>query len=115
MGHFGAQGRNSMRLLIAATCMCLSACAGSLEQFASTGSEDKDEQTNQSKVQGGACAKLSELKIGMTTPEVLSACGQRPIRTSDFITRNAKKVEVWIYANSKLHLTDDKLVQIFDP
>ena len=59
----GHRPGNPMRLLIAATCMCLSACAGSLEQFASTGSEDKDEQTNQSKVQGGACAKLSELKI----------------------------------------------------
>jgi hypothetical protein len=104
-----------MRLFIAAGCICLSACAGSLEQVVSTDPEEKNEQSNQPTIHGGACAKLSELKIGMTTPQVLSACGQRPIRTSDFITKNAKKIEVWIYTNSKLNLTDDKLVKIFDP
>ena len=102
-----------MRLLIAATCICLSACAGSLEQLASTDSEGENQQTNQPAVQGEACAKLSELKIGMTTSQVLSACGQRPIRTSDIITTGGKKIVVWVYRNSKLHLTDDKLVQIF--
>ena len=114
MGRLSGRAVNPVRLLVAATCICLSACAGSLEQFASTGSEEKDQQTNQSTVQGGACAKLSELTIGMTIPQVLSACGRRPIRTSDLIARDAKKIEVWIYANSKLNLTDDKLVQIFD-
>jgi hypothetical protein len=104
----------AMRLSIAAGCICLSACAGSLEQVVSTDSEEKSQQTNQPTIQGGACAKLSELKIGMTTAQVVSACGQRPIRTSDLIT-NAKKVEVWVYTNSKLNLTDDKLVKIFDP
>src|SRR5262245_14935554 len=99
MYRLGRRAVNLVRLLVAATCLCLSECAGSLEQFASTGSEEK-EQTNQSTVQSGACAKLSELKIGMTPPQVLSAYGQRPIRTSDLITRDAKKVEVWIYANS---------------
>jgi hypothetical protein len=103
---------NPARLLIAATCICLSACAGSLEQLTSTGSGEKDEQTNQSTEQRGACSNLNELKIGMTIPQVLSVCGQRPIRTSDLITRDAKKVEVWIYANSKLQIEDDKLVQI---
>ena len=73
----------------------------------------KNQQPNQP-TKGGACAKLSELKIGMTTAQVVSACGQRPIRTSDFITRDAK-VEVGVYTNSKLNLTDDKLVKIFDP
>jgi hypothetical protein len=105
----------AMRLCIAAGCICLSACAGSLEQVVSTDSEEKSQQTNQPTIQGGACAKLSELKIGMTTAQVVSACGQRPIRTSDLITRDAKKVEVWVYTNSKLNLTDDKLVKIFDP
>ena len=105
----------AMRLCIAAGCLCLSACAGSLEQVASTDSEEKSQQTNQPTIQVGACAKLSELKIGMTTAQVVSACGQRPIRTSDLITRDAKKVEVWVYTNSKLNLTDDKLVKIFDP
>ena len=106
---------NPVRLLIAATCMCLSACAGSLEQLASTDSEEGHQKTNQPAVQGEECAKLSELKIRMTTSQVLSACGQRPIRTSDIITGDRKKLVVWVYGNSKLHLTDDKLVQIFGP
>jgi hypothetical protein len=53
------------------------------------------------------------MKIGMTTTEVVSACGQKPIRTSDIIS-GGKKVEIWIYTNSRLHLTEDKLVKIFD-
>jgi hypothetical protein len=106
---------NPVCLLIAATCICLSACAGSREQLASTDSEGGHQQTDQPAVKGEACAKLSELKIGMTTSQVLSACGQRPIRTSDIITGDRKKVVVWVYGNSKLNLTDDKLVQIFGP
>jgi outer membrane protein assembly factor BamE (lipoprotein component of BamABCDE complex) len=90
---------NFTRLFIAAGCICLSACAGSLEQVVSTDPEEKNQQPNQPTIHDGACAKLSELKIGMTTQQVISACGQRPIRTSDFIAKDAKKVEVWIYAN----------------
>jgi hypothetical protein len=77
--------------------------------IASTDSEEKDPPTGQ----GGACTKLSELKIGMATREVASACGQKPIRTSDVIS-DEKKIEIWIYANSTLHLAGDKLVRIFD-
>jgi hypothetical protein len=101
---------NGGRVLIAATCICLSACTGSLEKLASTDSEGKEQQP---KGQAGACTKLSELKIGMTASEVVSACGQKPTRTADIIS-GGKKIEIWIYANSKLHLTEDKLVRIFD-
>jgi hypothetical protein len=87
--------------------MCLSAC--SLEKLASTDSEEKGQPTEQ----GGTCTKLNELKIGMTTREIVSACGQKPIRTSDVIS-DGKKLEIWIYANGTLHLTGDKLVRIFD-
>ena len=104
----GQRTGNCVRVLIAATCMCLSAC-GSLEKLVSTDSEEKDRPTGQ----GGACTKLSELKNGMTTREIVSACGQKPIRTSDVIS-DGKKIEIWIYANSTLHLTGDKLVRIFD-
>ena len=104
----GPRIRNRVRVLIAATCVCLSAC-GSLEKLASTDSEEKDQPTGQD----GACTKLSELKIGITAPEVISACGQKPVRTSDIIS-DGKKIEIWIYANSTLHLTGDKLVRIFD-
>jgi len=101
--------RTRVRVLIAATCVCLSACTDSLEKLASTDSEGKD----QPKGQDRACTKLSELKIGMTASEVVSACGQKPTRTADIIS-GGKKIEIWIYANSKLHLTEDKLVRIFD-
>ena len=104
-----------MRLLVAALCVCLSACVGSVDQLASTDSEEGDRQTHQSTVQDELCANLSDLKIGMTTSQVLSACTQKPIRTSDLITRDGKKVVVWVYRNSKLQLVGDKLVQIFDP
>jgi len=104
----GQRTGNRVRVLIAATCMCLSAC-GSIEKLASTDSEEKDQPTEQ----GGACTKFSELKIGMTTREVASTCGQKPLRTSDVIS-DGKKIEIWIYANSALHLTGDKLVRIFD-
>jgi hypothetical protein len=106
----GQRAGNRVRVLIAATCICLSACTGSLEKLASTDSEEKEHQPTG---QGGACTKLSELKIGMTASEVVSACGQKPTRTSDIIS-GGKKIEIWVYANSKLHLTEDKLVRIFD-
>jgi len=97
-----------MRLLIAATCICLGAC--SLEKLASTDTEEKD---HQSVALGGVCIKLSELKIEMRASEVELACGQKPIRTEDIIS-GGKKIEIWTYANAKLHLTADKLVRIFD-
>ena len=103
----GQRTGNRVRVLIAATCMCLSAC--SLEKLASTDSEEKGQPTEQ----GGACTKLNELKIGMTTREIASECGQKPIRTSDVIS-DGKKIEIWVYANGTLHLTGDKLVRIFD-
>ena len=105
----GQRAGYRIRVLIAATCIGLSACSSSLEKLESTDSEEKD----QPKGQGGACTKLSELKIGMTASEVVSACGQKPTRTSDIIS-GGKKTEIWVYANSKLHLTEDKLVRIFD-
>jgi len=105
----GQVARNRVRVFIAVTCICLSACTGSLEKLASTESEEKDQPEGK----GGACIKLSELKIGMTAPEVVSACGQKPIRTSNIIS-GGKKLEIWAYANSTLHLAEDKLVRIFD-
>jgi hypothetical protein len=99
-----------MRLLIAVLCIGLSACAGSIEQLAST-DPGGDQQANPPE-QGEKCAKLGELRIGMTTSQVLSACGRRPLRTSDLITRDGKKLTVWTYGKSYLHLSNDQLVQI---
>jgi len=104
--------RGSVRLLIAAKCVCVSACVGSVEQVATTNSEQNEQQASQPAIHSDACAKLSELKIGMTTSQVLSTCGQKPIRTSEVITRDKKKVVVLVYENSRLQLTDDKLIQI---
>jgi len=111
----GSEARNPMRLLVAAAYMCLSTCAGSLAQPASTDSEGGDRQTSQLVAQGETCAKFKELKVGMTASQVLSACGQRPPRTSDMITRDGKRLVIWSYGNKQLHLVNDKLVQIFGP
>ena len=88
--------------------------SGSFEQVAFTNSEETEQQTSQPAIKTEACAKLGELKNGMTTLQVLSACGQKPIRTSEVITRDAKKVVVLVYENSRLQFADDKLVQIFE-
>ena len=111
----GSEARNPMRLLVAAAYMCLSTCAGSLAQPASTDSEGGDQQTSQLVAQGETCAKFKELKVGMTASQVLSACGQRPRRTSAMITTGRKTLVIWSYGNSQLHLVNDKLVQIFGP
>src|SRR5262245_11251942 len=110
MSMLGQRAVNRGRVLIAATCIGLSACTGSLEKLASTDSEGKEQQPTG---QGGACTKLSELKIGMTESEIVSACGQKPTGTSVVIS-GGKKIEIWVYANGKLHLSEDKLVRIFD-
>src|SRR5262245_18591889 len=99
-----------MRLLIVVICICLCACAGSVDQLAST-NLGGDQQTNQPK-QGETCAKLKVLRIGMTTSQVLSACERGPLRTSALITRDGKKITVWFYGSSYLHLTDEQLVNI---
>jgi hypothetical protein len=99
-----------MRLLVVALCIGLGACAGSLEQLAST-DQGGDQQANPPE-QTETCEKLGELRIGMTTSQVLSVCGRRPLRTSDLVTRDGKKLTVWTYRKSYLHLSNDQLVQI---
>ncbi len=102
---------NSARLLVAAL-LSLSACAQLAEPIISTGFEE-DEQIKQ--LEGETCAKLKELRIGMTASQVLSACERRPLRTSDIITREGKKIAVWSYGTSYLHLADDKLIHVYGP
>lgn len=95
-----------MRMPIAALCICLSACSvGSLVEVAGT------QQTNEPE-EGETCAKFKDLKIGMTPSQVLSACARSPLRTSDVITREAKKVTTWAYKGSYLHFADGKLETI---
>jgi hypothetical protein len=102
---------NSARLLVAAL-LCLSGCTQLAEPLISAGLEE-DEQIKQP--EGEACAKVKELKIGMTASQVILACERRPLRTSDIITRDGKKIAVWSYGSSYLHLADDKLIQIYGP
>ena len=104
---------NAIRLLIAATCIWLGACARPLEMLESTNLRG-DQQT--SDLEGkDTCAKLKEVGIGMTTSQVLLACERKPRRTSDIITRDGKQVTVWSYDGSYLHFTDGKLVHIYSP
>ena len=46
---------------------------------------------------------------------VCANCERRPLRTSDVITRDGKKIAVWSYGSSYLHMADDKLIHIFGP
>src|SRR5262245_29998762 len=100
-----------IRSLISAICLCLTACVGSVDQLASPGSGEDKESKEPEHVE--TCTNLSELRVGMTASQVLLLCERRPRRTSDIITRDRKKITVWVYGNSTFHMTDDKLVQIF--
>src|SRR4030095_15349418 len=79
---------NSAQLLVAAL-LCLSACTQLAEPLISTGLEE-EEQIKQP-VQGETCAKLKELRVGMTASQVVSACERRPLRTSDIIQKEWEK------------------------
>ena len=106
-----------MRLLVtaiglglnAAICVGLSAC-GSVERLIST---DPEAQQTDRPEDAETCENLKELRIGMTTSQVVSDCERKPLRTSDLITRDGKKITVLSYRKSNLQITDDKLIQIF--
>src|SRR6478752_3284114 len=109
--HAASMTADAIRLFISAACVCLSACVGSVDQLASTGSDEGKESKEPKQLE--TCAQLSELRIGMPASQVLLACERRPLRTSDVITRDRKKVTIWVYGNGTFHIADDKLVQIF--
>ena len=85
--------------LICIGALCLSACA-------SHGVAPTEESAG--------CAKLSELKIGMTMPEALLACGRKPLRTSDAIVAGGIQEITWSYVGAYLHFVDGKLKSIQD-
>ena len=102
---------DTIRLVVSTACLCLSACVGSVDQLASTNSDEGKESKEPKQLE--TCAKLSELQIGMPASQVLLACERRPLRTSDVITRDGKRVTIWVFGNGTFHIVDDKLVQIF--
>jgi hypothetical protein len=102
---------NAVRVFIVAISICLSACTRIIEPLVSAGLSE-DDQTKP--IEKETCARLKELKVGMSESQVLSACERKPMRTSDIVTRDGKKVVVWTYSGAYLHLAGDKLVQIFD-
>ena len=89
--------------VIVATCMCLCACAQIIDH-ASTDAETSQQAS--APEQSTACAKATELEVGIAE--------RRPQRTSDVITRDGKKVTVWVYGSMSLQLSDDKLIRILD-
>jgi hypothetical protein len=99
--------------VIVASSLCLCACAQIIDSTASTDTETSQQAGAQD--QGVGCAKVNELQVGMTTAQILSICERRPQRTSDMITRDAKKLTVWIYGTTSIQLADDKIVRIFSP
>jgi hypothetical protein len=99
-------------VVIVATCQCLCACTQIIDS-ASTDTATSQRAAGQE--QGAGCAKASELREGMTTAQILSVCERKPQRTSDMITRDGKKLTVWVYGSTSLQLTDDKIIKIFGP
>ena len=109
-----------MRLVVAVTCVCLGACARPPEPPATT---DLNSNPSYIEMKGEAqqttereererCAKINELKIGMTTSQVLLTCAGRPLRDSKVITRGGKMEMTWAYRDSYLHFVDGKLSNI---
>ena len=109
------------RLFVAATCICLSACARPGEPAITDLSSNPNsiemareaQETNEPRVRE-SCAKLSELKIGTTTAEALLLCERKPLRTTEVIVRGGKKEITWGYWGSYLHFVDGKLTSVQD-
>jgi hypothetical protein len=109
------------RTLIAATCICLSACTlpgelASTEPSANPNSVELTRGTQQTNepAEKKSCAKLSALQIGMTTSQVLLSCEREPLHTSEVIIRGGKKETIWAYWGSYLHFADGKLTSVQD-
>ena len=71
------------------------------------------QETNKPKIRE-SCAKLSELKIGMTVSEALLLCERKPLRITEAIIRGGKKEINWAYWGSYLHFVDGKLTSVQD-
>jgi hypothetical protein len=97
-----------MRLIVAATCIRLSACTQFADLLAPTGGAQQTSETEESET----CARSSELAVGMTPSQVLSSCERRPLRTSDIITREGKLDTIWVYRGNYLHFAGGKLERI---
>ena len=116
-----------MRLLAATKLICLSACAMCLGACAMRGEpaftdlssnpnsiETSEAPETNAPKESESCAKLSELKIGMTASQALLSCERKPLRTSDAILRGGIKETTWAYEGSYLHFVDGKLKSIQD-
>lgn len=82
--------------LTVAAALCLGACAS------------REVLTEES----AGCAKLSELKIGMTMSQALLSCERKPVHVTDAIIRGGIKETVWTYAGVYLHFVDEKITTI---
>ena len=78
---------------------------------ASTDTETGQQAAGQD--QGAGCVRASELRE--KTAQILSVCERKPQCTLDMITRDGKKLTVWVYESTSLQLTDDKTIKIFGP
>jgi hypothetical protein len=109
------------RLFIAATCICLSACArpgepASADLVSNPNSielTNEVQETNEPK-EKESCSKLSSLKIGMTMQQAILSCERKPLRISEAIMRGGKKEITWAYRGSYLHFVEGKLTSVQD-
>jgi hypothetical protein len=110
-----------VRVLIIATCICLSACARPGEPASTDLSSNPNsiemtreaQEINKPK-ERESCTKLSELKIGMTMSQALLSCERKPLRVTEAIIRGGKKEINWAYWGSYLHFVDGKLTSVQD-
>lgn len=91
-----------MRLVVAVTCVCLGACARHPEPATTDLNSNPsyiemkgEAQQTTEREERERCAKINELKIGMTTSQVLLTCAGRPLRDSQVIVRGGKMETTW--------------------
>jgi hypothetical protein len=94
-------------LLISAMCIGLIACGQTTEDFAKYFGKLSNKQDRVE----GTCPKASELAVGMTTEQVVAACGSKPIHSTDTVTTDGPRQE-WVYKETFLVFANGKLARI---
>jgi hypothetical protein len=104
-----------MRLLfISALCIGLIACgqtqpSATTERISNYFSELFNKQAQEEAEQ--RCAKVTELRIGMSTQEVVNACGRSALQVTDAVTADGNQ-QTWHYRDTYLIFANGKLARI---
>jgi hypothetical protein len=110
--RFGVQ---PMRLLlISASCIGLIACGqtspgATTERISNYFSGLFNKQAQEEAEQ--RCAKVTDLRIGMSTQEVVNACGRSALQVTDAVTADGNQ-QTWHYRDTYLIFANGKLAHI---